>query len=406
MLHHIKIEQKILKLWRSMNKKHTNIITFVGFVRGLTAPSLESQYFDEYVKLGDYVDNVIIVSGDVSGDFQLPSNVKLVTVPVSKIPKFRGISKIFFYAILPFKMRKQINLIYVRTMSPSDIISFWLTRSLLKIPGILLVGGTCFYEPLNFKNRIYRWLYSQALTSSNKIVVYSKLMIPHVKKINKKIPESKFEIIHNAVDTKRFHKTHPSDDVLKKIKNNDEKIILFVGKINERKGVLDVIDVIPKLQTQNVRAVFIGSFEKNSSEFKRIQEKMQILNLHDKISFLGKIPNNDLPNYLSCADVMVYLTKACEGIPRAILEAMACGLPVISTVIAGIPDAVINGKTGFIVNNTSEAAEKIDFLFKNPNEYQKISNNCQKIIKDEFTYDVTLPKLTNLFTSVLVGNST
>ena len=378
------------------------LFTFIGFIKGFSAAALESQYFDEYINLSKYVEKIHILSAEVSNVPIIPSNIEIIKAPVSTIPKIRGFSKMFFYTIFPLKYRKKINLIYVRTMSPPEIQSFWVSKLFFKTKCVLLIGGTCFYEPLNLKNRFYRWLFSKALDSADKIVVYSKLMIPFVKEVNPKILDTKFEIIHNAVDPMRFHPVKKDEQLFKEIGlQNSDRVIIFVGKINERKGVIDILQMMPLLKEDNAKCIFIGNYDSKSNEFKKIQHKIKELNLSSKVFFLGKIPNNALEKYFSCAEIVVYLTKSCEGIPRAILEGMACGKPIIATPIAGIPDAVINNETGFLVKNFSDAAIKTDELFSNSDLFTKISKNCRKKIEQEFIYDVTLPKLVKVFQKVL-----
>jgi len=381
-----------------------SLLTFSGFIKGLSAAALESQYFDEYIKLSKFVNNVTIVSGEVSKVPSIPSNVEIYDAKISKIPKIRGISKIFKFIIFPFKLRKKINLIYVRTMSPPEILALRIAKKLLKIPCVLMIGGTCYYEPINFKNKIFRWNYSKALSSSDQIIVYSKRMIPYIKKLNVSIDDLKFSIVHNAVDETRFFSKEKDENLLRKLGiTNNEKIILFIGKINIRKGVLDVLKTISLLHEQNVKVLFIGSYSKNSQDFKKIENEIKSANIFQKVIFVGEIPNDQLLNYYSCADVFVYLTKKCEGIPRAILESMACGKPVVSTNVAGIPDAVIDDITGYVVNSIDEASVKIDQLFSNKELYEKLSKNCRNKIIEEFVYDVTLPKMVNVFNSVLNG---
>jgi len=216
-------------------------------------------------------------------------------------------------------------------------------------------------------------------------------MIPFIKKINQTIDNSKFEIVHNAVDEKRFRPQDKDVQLLKKLKIiSNENVLLFIGKINERKGVIDILKMIPQLK---------GYYEEDSNEFRKIKKIIVSSQIDDKVIFLGEIPNDELENYISIADVFVYLSKACEGIPRAILESMSCGKPIVATPVAGIPEAVRDNQTGFIVENASQAAQKVDLLLSDPTLHKQISTNCRKVIQEEFTYDVTLPKLVRIFKS-------
>lgn len=384
------------------------VLTFIGFIKGLAAPTLESQYFDEYVKLSKYVNDIVVVSAQVSNLHDIPKNLCIVNPPISHIPKIFGLLKLFYYSIYPLKLRNKINLIYVRTMSPPEILSLWLAKSILRIPAVLMIGGTCIYEPLTFRNRIYRWVFAHALDAANRIVVYSDKMIPFIQKVNHSIPSSKFSIIRNAVDETRFVPMPKDEKILRDLGiQEDEKVVLFVGKIMERKGILDILQMIPMVKNkQKLKVVLIGSIDERSSDFLKINKLLTSLNLREKVILKGKIPNYELVKYLSCSDVYIYLTKGCEGIPRSILEAMACGKPIIATPIAGIPDAVISGETGYLVTTFSEAANKLDDLLTDDALYKKISINCRNKIISEFTYGETLPELVKLFNSVMEENKT
>jgi len=107
------------------------LLTFSLFIKGLSASALEAQYFDEYIQLGKYVENVTIVTTE-SDQIKLPSNVKISKGSVSNTPKIRGLQKIIYYVRSPFKLKKEINLLYVRTFSPPVILSFWIAKHFLK----------------------------------------------------------------------------------------------------------------------------------------------------------------------------------------------------------------------------------------------------------------------------------
>ena len=379
------------------------ILSYVGFIRGLSAAVLESQYFDEFLKLSKYVENLLIISGDVSMNDNLPRNFEIYKVGISKIPKIRGLTKLIQYSKAPFNLKNKFNFLYVRTLSPSDVLSFWIVKTILKIPGVVLLGGSCFYEPITFKNRIYRWILSHALESADKILVNTDKQIPFVLKLNPKISNKKFEVIRNAVDHNRFKPSTKNVNLLKKIDiNEDEKIIIFVGTItSSRKGVTEILRTASILKDEKIKILLIGTINKKSIEYKKIQDLMNLFDLHKKIIFLEKIPNNEIPEYLSLADVCLYLSKGCESIPRAVLEAMACGVPIIGTPVVGIPDMVINGKTGFLVHDYEEAAEKTIFLLSKPDLINEMKINCRQKALNEFIYDVTLPKMVNIFESIV-----
>lgn len=388
-------------------KNQVKLLTFVDVITGLSSPTLHSQYFDEYVKLSKFVNSISILTSEITNLSDLPKAIRVIKPPISTIPKIRGFTKMLYYLIYALKLRNKINLIYVRTVSPPDIFTSWIVSSLLKIPLIMLIGGTCVYEPLTFKNRIFRWFLSKALGTSKKIILYSARMIPFIKPLGKNLTDNKFVIIRNGVDQNRFKPLEKDKKLLEKLNiNSDEKVICYVGRLNEKKGVIDVLNAVNLLtKNKNFKLLLIGSLEKNSVDFKKIHETIESLNLKDKVIFL-KVPNNELPKYHSCTDVFIYMTKRCEALPRAILEAMACGKPIIATPVAGIPDAIIDDKTGYIVEDYEKASNRLDQILSDRNLSEKLGKNCREMILSEFTYDVILPQMKKLFqTTVNISES-
>lgn len=382
---------------------YIKLLTYAGFIKGLSAASLESQFFDEFVKLSRFLDSITVICAKAEQIENLPSNLNVKEVSTINLPKIHGFSKMLNYTFAPLKIRKNFNLIYVRTISPPEILSLWLLKTLLRIPSVIVIIGTCYFEPINLKNRFFRWILSNALRVSNKIVVYSDKMIPYIKKVNNSLEDKKFIVIHNAIDHNRFKPKPKNDSLLSSLGiSKNEKVIMYVGKIIARKGVIDIINMAPSLlKKHDIKIVLIGPVEKNTIEYSQLTLLIKSLNLGDKVIITESISNAQIPEYLSCADVYVYLSKGCEGIPRSILEAMSCSKPIIATPIGGTTDAVVSGETGFIVNSYCEAAEKVDLLFSNKELYDKISQNCRNKIIKEFSYDVTVPKIVELFKSLI-----
>jgi len=99
-----------------------------------------------------------------------------------------------------------------------------------------------------------------------------------------------------------------------------------------------------------------------------VKHELRISGLKDKVMFTGWVPHEELPKYLN--DIKLYvLPSYSEGLPKATLEAMACGTPVLVTPVGGIPDVIKDGKTGFITeDNSSECiARNIIRALSHPN---------------------------------------
>ena len=147
--------------------------------------------------------------------------------------------------------------------------------------------------------------------------------------------------------------------------------ILSVGRLVEKKGITLGIQAISKLimDFPNVEYLIIGSGPLKNDLINQINR----LNLKDKIILLDEMTHEKIFDYMSKSHIFLApsITSKSgdqEGIPVVLMEAMAHRLPVISTYHSGIPELVINGKTGFLVKegNVREIVEKIKFIISNP----------------------------------------
>ena len=388
-----------------MNKimsDNIHVATFIGKVEGLKAASLHAQYFEEYLYLSKYVETLKIITDTViTNETNLPSNVEIIKLPKIGIPKIYGATKIAFYSLYPILKKNEIDILYVRTFSPPELSAIWLSKIIADLPSILVLPGTWLFghpSESRGKEKFYRWFLRRALDYADKIVLYSRLMLPEVLLYHDKLDTTKITYIHNAVNVDRFSPHGEVSEYVINLKRDYRKCLLYVGRVNEKKGVGDLIDAfyIVNKQLNDVILLIIGSGPEKY--LREITKRIKDYKLEDKVFLLGPIPNRDIPSFIRASDLVVYATREGEGIPRAILEAMACGKPAVATRVAGIPDAVINGLTGYLVEprNPKELAEKILKLIKDDELLRKMGSNARKHIEKEFSYQVVVQSIARL----------
>ncbi|MFN3942988.1 MAG: glycosyltransferase family 4 protein [Flavobacterium sp.] len=155
----------------------------------------------------------------------------------------------------------------------------------------------------------------------------------------------------NGVNLELFNQNNiaPSDtEILKtKYQLNDSFIFGFVGRIVDRKGINELFQVFSEIYESNnsVRLVLVGPFEMDQIANKNLVNE---INVHPGIVNIGRVTQNEVPNYMSVIDVFV-LPAWWEGFGNVLIQAAAMGVPVISTNATGTKDAVSDNFNGVLI---------------------------------------------------------
>ena len=187
----------------------------------------------------------------------------------------------------------------------------------------------------------------------------------------------------------------------------NDKIILFVGRIDPLKGLDKLIKAIPYLQNiQGLRLVVIGGGEHSQHEIEQLQKLACNLNIQDSVTFLGLRKQEQLPYFYSAADVCV-VPSYYESFGLVALESLACGTPVVATDVGNLKSLIHQRETGYVVidNAPHRLADKIALLlsglstntestlsirasvskFSWPNITEAIIRECQLVLANYLT---------------------
>jgi glycosyltransferase involved in cell wall biosynthesis len=371
------------------------IITFVSRFAGHKTPSLEAHFYDEFVKLAKNIEKLIVVAPRYNSEkIDLP-NIEVHLANVVDVRKVRGITKILLYTFAAIRHFRKYDLIYLRTLSPPDIIAS-LVASRLGKPLVYRAVGTWIFESPTVKNRIYAWFFRRMIYSSDLILLYSKRMITDLKKYAPRLDERKVRIIPNSIDPSRFRPGLNYEHLKKEFQVSDERIILYAGRITRKKGIEDVIRSIKLVlhQVPKVKLLLIGD-EAHIKEIEEMKKLVKRLGVENKVIFVGPRPNEEIPFFINMADICICASHGGEGQTRFLLESLACEKPVISTPVAGNPDFVIDGETGFLVpiGDYEKLAEHIVGLLTDDSLRRKIGKIGRVLILEKFNWENTIPKL-------------
>ncbi|GAB6182658.1 glycosyltransferase family 4 protein [Thermodesulfovibrio hydrogeniphilus] len=195
-------------------------------------------------------------------------------------------------------------------------------------------------------------------------------------------------VIYNGIDTTKFKKNENYRKEIRQKYNIKESdlVALFVGSGFERKGVKYFIQAIERVP-HPICGLIVG--KGNPKKYEKFIKNQRII-------FCG--PQKEIEKYYSASDIFIFPTMY-EPFGLVVLEAMACGLPVITTSLAGASEIIEHMKDGFIVEKpemVNEMAKYIKLLIEDKNMYNQISVNAQK---KAYLYDIknNLQKMLDLY---------
>ena len=175
---------------------------------------------------------------------------------------------------------------------------------------------------------------------------------------------------------------------IKKEIDQRENLVGYVGRLSEEKGILNFVGSILEILKKKKDLEFLIGGDGQLKD--KIMACLDDNLIGSKVKLAGWISHDELPDYLNELKLIV-LPSYTEGLPNIMLEAMACGTPVLATSVGAIPDIIKDEETGFLMkNNTSECiTENITRVLNSP-DLEQIAKNARKLVKREFTYNTAV----------------
>ncbi len=200
------------------------------------------------------------------------------------------------------------------------------------------------------------------------------------------------EVIQNGVNVGFFDIPLSKEEAREKL-GLGEKVVLYVGRLEPRKGVSTLINAM-----KHVDGTLLIAGQ--GSMLPLLRERAKLLGISDRVRFLGKVEYSRLPIYYRASDVFV-LPSLSEAFGIVLLEAMASGTPVIGTQVGGIPE-IIDG-CGLLVppGDANKLAEAINFVLSNQNVEKRLARLGKQRVETIYDWSVVVRKVVALYRDVL-----
>lgn len=327
-----------------------------------------------------------VITGNTSYE-SLKNDERFYIYPVNHAKGKNIFHRVFGYLITQLKMSytifmlKDIDL-WLFFIGGDGLVLPMLTAKLMQKEVILVFAGS-FVQSLIASNDIMH-IFVRILSNincklSNKIVLYSKYLI---KEWEMEKYKSKILILHeHFINFNEFDISKQFD-----IRKN---FVGYIGRLSSEKGVLNLIKSLNHFRDKNdIKFLIIGEGKLKYE----LESFLKTENLEHKVNFLGWKSHEDISYCLNELKLLV-LPSYTEGLPNVIIEAMACGTPVLATKIGGIPSLIKDNETGFLLkNNSPESISKGINRALNHRNIKNIIINAHDLTLNEFEYNNVVKK--------------
>ncbi len=334
--------------------------------------------------VSSFSDNVYVITGSGLSKGSISNNKK---VHLYKI-KHNIYLNIFVKAIMHIFLQLKISYNVINIMKYADVYVYFfgsflllpiLTTKLLTDKNVILLqpaSNTSISKYISCKNYYFTKIMEDInYKLSDNIILYSPYLI---KEWNLGKYRHKILIAHeHFLDFEAFTVTTPLSD--------RPQLIGYIGRLSGEKGVQHFVQALPAILggREDLHVLIGGDGQLKES----IEASLNEEGIAARVDLPGWISHNDLPMYLNQLRLLI-LPSYTEGLPNIMLEAMACGTPVLATPVGGIPDVIKDGETGFLMENNSPEciASNVIRALEYP-DLEGVAQRARALVEREFTFE-------------------
>jgi glycosyltransferase involved in cell wall biosynthesis len=293
-----------------------------------------------------------------------------------------------------YNLIKERDIKIVRTHQYHANLYGRLSALLAKVPCIV----ASVHNVYTIDRKLHRRMINRFLARfTDKVVAVSEIVKKDILKYDG-LREDKVTVIYNGIDTDRL--LNKDGNVIRSEFNisSDVPVIGTIGRLTFQKGQKYLIEAVLKIKEKFPKIMFLIVGDGPMKD--ELQNYAKALGLNEHVIFTGS--RRDVTALLAAMDIFV-LPSLWEGLPNALLEAMASGKSIIATDIPPVREAINSEKEGILVpaRNSSAIASSIEFLLVNKTFSVTLGNNARKKAHLDFNITTTVDKYTNLYEDIL-----
>src|SRR5438477_5981566 len=278
-------------------------------------------------------------------------------------------------------------------------------RTLLRVPVVVTVHGL----DVTYDNRMYQWLIPKCLRRMDKIICVSSYT--RTQCIRRGVPSSLCEVIPNGVNMPEFADQFTSGGMRNLQMHagrmiRSRKVLLTVGRLIERKGVVHFLtEIMPRLLAQRRDICYLIVGEGPQRDL--IETRIASLHLENHVVLLGQVDDDTLRAAYHVADLFIMpnipVQNDIEGFGLVALEAAAAGRYVVASKLDGIPEAIVPGQNGTLLDPLdSEAfASTILDLLANDEERIALGIKAREFVENHYSWDIIARRYQQVFMRVV-----
>jgi glycosyltransferase involved in cell wall biosynthesis len=300
-----------------------------------------------------------------------------------------------------WRLRQEYDLIFVSGFRVVGVTAVLLAKLL----GDFFTGGLARFglRPGSLLFRAFLGLRNRILRRADRFVAISTVVADELQAHG--VSAEQIERIPNSVDNGRFHPVSEPEKLALRQQLGlpvEAQIVIYTGRLVSYKGLPLLIRVWREIQAQFDQAYLLlvgaGGLDIDNCEAE-LRDYIAAHQLQDSVGLTGNVRN--VAQYLQAADIFVFPTEN-EAFGISLIEAMACGLAVVSTAVGGVKDILENGRNGLVVEsgNFDQLETAVRRLLVDTNTRMQLSQAAQQTVRERYLAAIIAQKFLQLFDTV------